>query len=266
MPSLGVRIALLICILVCAAALLGAAEQIIGSAAELSPASASYDPNAPVAFDPAAALMAEDLFAADGVDMAYLDSQDVESKSPADLNGPSGGGMDLAHIAAGDPLTATLPQDASPVAHVYPAPGWPRTSAEFTLAAPMANPPVQGKWIDINLSKQTVTAFDGSAPIKTVLTSTGTRAHPTVVGTFHVWAKVPSQTMRGGSARYHDRYSLPGVPNVMFFYQGYSLHGAYWHRNFGHTMSHGCANLTLDDAAWFYQWTPLGTTVRSHYG
>ena len=38
-------------------------------------------------------------------------------------------------------------------------------------------------------------------------------------------------------------YYLPGVPYVMYFYQGYGLHGTYWHDNFGQPMSHGCVNL-----------------------
>ena len=71
--------------------------------------------------------------------------------------------------------------------------------------------------------------------------------------------------MRGGSRAAHDYYSLPGVPNIMYFFRGYSLHGTYWHRNFGHVMSHGCAKLTLADAAWFYAWASVGTIVRTHY-
>jgi lipoprotein-anchoring transpeptidase ErfK/SrfK len=70
--------------------------------------------------------------------------------------------------------------------------------------------------------------------------------------------------MEGGSEEYGDYYKLPNVTNVMYFYAGYALHGAYWHRNFGQPMSHGCVNLTLDDAAWLYQWSPPGIVVRTH--
>jgi lipoprotein-anchoring transpeptidase ErfK/SrfK len=270
MPSitLNIRLVLLTFMLLCATALLSIAQQFIANAAELSPSSALFDPTAQVAFDPVAALMSGDLFSADDVDIANVDTLNVDSTSPAGTTGPSGGPIDSTSIAATATLTETLAQNtsAAPAGHVYPDPGWPRTTAETALAAPAANPPTSGKWIDINLTTETVTAYSGTMPIKTVLTSTGTRSHPTVVGTFHVWAKVPSQTMRGGSWRHHDRYSVPGVPNILYFYQGYSLHGTYWHRNFGHPMSHGCANLTLDDAAWFYDWTPLGTTVRTHFG
>jgi lipoprotein-anchoring transpeptidase ErfK/SrfK len=153
----------------------------------------------------------------------------------------------------------------SPTASHLTRAGWPKTTAETTLAPRVKNPPTQGKWIDVNITRQTVTAYFGPRPIKTVLTSTGTWRHPTVIGTYRVYAKIPSQTMTGGSRARGDYYRLPGVPNIMYFYQGYGLHGTYWHRNFGHPMSHGCVNLTLADAAWFYAWTPMSTIVRTHY-
>lgn len=50
----------------------------------------------------------------------------------------------------------------------------------------------------------------------------------------------------------------------MYFYQGYAIHGTYWHHNFGQPMSHGCVNLTIEDAKWFYDWAEVGTTVITH--
>jgi lipoprotein-anchoring transpeptidase ErfK/SrfK len=51
----------------------------------------------------------------------------------------------------------------------------------------------------------------------------------------------------------------------MYFYGGYAIHGAYWHNNFGTPMSHGCVNLSLPDARWFFNWASVGTKVVSHY-
>ena len=51
----------------------------------------------------------------------------------------------------------------------------------------------------------------------------------------------------------------------MYFYGGYGLHGTYWHNNFGTPMSHGCVNLSQGDAAWLYNWAPVGTKVVTHY-
>ena len=71
------------------------------------------------------------------------------------------------------------------------------------------------KWIDINISRQTISAYIGSTLIKRVLVSTGTYCHPTVIGRFRIYAKVHSQTMSGGSRAAGDYYRLPGVPHVM---------------------------------------------------
>jgi hypothetical protein len=136
----------------------------------------------------------------------------------------------------------------------------------FDPRAQLDSPAVRGaKWIDINLSRQTISAYIGSTLIKRVLVSTGTWRHPTVVGRFRIYAKVHSQTMSGGSRAAGDYYRLPGVPHVMYFYQGYAIHGTYWHHNFGRRMSHGCVNLSLANADWFYGWTPYSTLVVTHY-
>ncbi len=45
------------------------------------------------------------------------------------------------------------------------------------------------------------------------------------------------------------------------FYQGYGIHGTYWHDNFGTPMSHGCVNLRNDDAKWFFEFSEVGTPV-----
>jgi lipoprotein-anchoring transpeptidase ErfK/SrfK len=58
-------------------------------------------------------------------------------------------------------------------------------------------------------------------------------------------------------------WDVPHVPNVQFFTpQGDAFHGTYWHHMEGKAnLSHGCVNLTLDDAAWLYGWTVVGTDV-----
>lgn len=125
------------------------------------------------------------------------------------------------------------------------------------VAAPA--PAVSGKWIDVNLSTQTLVAYEGSTPVFTARVSTGLPATPTVVGTFQIYVKYLSTVMSGPG------YYLPNVPYTMYFYRGYGLHGTYWHNNFGTPMSHGCVNLATPDAEWLYNWAPIGTTVVTHY-
>ena len=44
------------------------------------------------------------------------------------------------------------------------------------------------------------------------------------------------------------------MPFVQYFTQGYALHAAYWHDDFGRARSHGCVNLAPVDAAWLFGW------------
>jgi LysM repeat protein len=122
----------------------------------------------------------------------------------------------------------------------------------------IANAPLSGRWIEVDLGKQRVTAWEGSKAVYTTLASTGLRATPTVVGTFKIYVKLPIQNMSGPG------YYVPNVPHVMYFYSGYGLHGAYWHNKFGQPMSHGCVNLPLPAAKWLYSWASVGTTVIVH--
>ncbi len=120
---------------------------------------------------------------------------------------------------------------------------------------PVYSPAVAGaKWIDVNLTKQTMTAMEGNVALRTTLVSTGIAKHPTITGTFHIYVKLRSAPMTGGSRAAGDYYTLPNVPNIMYFYGSYGIHGAYWHNNFGHRMSHGCINENLTDARWFFDW------------
>jgi hypothetical protein len=68
--------------------------------------------------------------------------------------------------------------------------------------------------------------------------------------------------MAGGDPAKGTYYNLPNVPYTMYFSNasiaktsGYSLHGTYWHNNFGHPMSHGCVNLSIDNASQIFYWT-----------
>jgi len=116
-----------------------------------------------------------------------------------------------------------------------------------------------GRWIDVNLSRQILRAYEGDRVVLTTYISSGLPRTPTPVGRFAIRVKIPAQTMSGPG------YYLPGVPHVMYFIGGYALHGTYWHNNFGRPMSHGCVNLNRSAAAWLYHWASVGTPVSIHY-
>lgn len=116
-----------------------------------------------------------------------------------------------------------------------------------------------GKQIIVNLSDQRIYAYENGVLMRAVTVSTGLPGTPTVTGDYRVYWKLNSQTMSGPG------YYLPGVPWVMYFYQGYAIHGTYWHNNFGQPMSHGCVNLPTPEAQWFFNWAEVGTPVKVNY-
>jgi lipoprotein-anchoring transpeptidase ErfK/SrfK len=114
------------------------------------------------------------------------------------------------------------------------------------------------RWIDIDLSEQTLTAYENGAAVRSTLISTGLPATPTPTGQFRIWIKFRTDDMEG------EDYYIEDVPYVMYFYRGFGLHGVTWHGNFGHPMSHGCVNLPTEEAEWLFGWADVGTLVNIH--
>ncbi len=134
-------------------------------------------------------------------------------------------------------------------------------TSDVPTDAAQPGPNVSGgeHWIDVNLTQQKVYAYEGNTVVNTFIVSTGTWQFPTVTGQYHIYVKLRYTDMAGPG------YYLPNVPYTMYFYEGYGLHGTYWHHNFGVPMSHGCVNLATPDAAWLYNWASVGTLVNIHY-
>jgi lipoprotein-anchoring transpeptidase ErfK/SrfK len=134
----------------------------------------------------------------------------------------------------------------------------PTVTATSTLAIG-SEPPLVGalgsKRIELDLSEQRLTAYEGETELLTALVSTGVARYPTPPGEYTIIRKVRSQVMSGPG------YYLPNVEWVSYFHAGYAIHGTYWHNNFGQPMSHGCINMTNEDAKWIYHWAPKGTPV-----
>lgn len=142
--------------------------------------------------------------------------------------------------------------------------GWWMRSNDCTITEPAQPPPDVGpndKWIDISLSNQTLVAYEGTRPVYATAISSGKKSedkakdHSTVQGVFRIREKHVAATMDGdGAAPGENPYSIEDVPYIMYFKGSYALHGAFWHNNFGHKMSHGCVNLAPLDARHIFQW------------
>jgi lipoprotein-anchoring transpeptidase ErfK/SrfK len=114
------------------------------------------------------------------------------------------------------------------------------------------------RWIEIDLSEQRLFAWEGKKRVYSFRISTGKRATPTPKGKFEINSKYRINRMRG------EGYDIPDVPYAMYFYEGYAIHGAYWHNNFGTPVSHGCVNLRVKQARKLYNWAKVGTLVVVH--
>ncbi len=171
-------------------------------------------------------------------------------------------------------------------------------SAEVGIAVAPSKPPSFAKkgekWIEIDLSEQTLVLWEGTTPVFATLVSTGrpTLGDPetttaTPRGIFRIYSKHISATMdsdEGSGARLnqekalkpgddgyvpekgdgvygktlrrgHGLFKLRDVPYIQYFERNYAIHGAYWHDVFGISRSHGCVNLSPADALRVFKWT-----------
>jgi lipoprotein-anchoring transpeptidase ErfK/SrfK len=131
-------------------------------------------------------------------------------------------------------------------------------AGEYAPSAAQAPAPstTNGKSIVVSTSEQRIYAYENGQLVHTHLVSTGLPDTPTVLGDYKVYVKYEATDMSGPG------YYLPQVPYTMYFYQGYGIHGTYWHNSFGRPMSHGCVNLPTPEAKWFFEWAEVGTPVR----
>ncbi len=135
--------------------------------------------------------------------------------------------------------------------------GWWLRSLEATRTEPGPAPERLGeheKWIDVNLKRQMLVAFEGTTPVFVTLFSSGRNEHETPPGSFHIREKHIAATMDADTAA-DGPYSIEDVPYIEYFNGGYALHGAFWHAVFGNVKSHGCVNLSPWDAKSIFGWT-----------
>ena len=132
----------------------------------------------------------------------------------------------------------------------------PRSALRIvTLHSPPASIPAGAKWILVDLSRQTMTAYEGESAVFATLISSGRVQEETEThaGLYQVEHKMLYSNMDGES---DDPYAVDRVPYTLYFHKSEGLHGTYWHDHFGTRESHGCVNLSLADARWLFDWAP----------
>jgi hypothetical protein len=115
-------------------------------------------------------------------------------------------------------------------------------------------------WVDVTttLPEHANVWRDGQIAYST-RANTGIRAAPTELGTWPVYARYLTTTMRGTNPD-GSKYADPGIPWVSYFHGGDALHG-FIRPGYGYPQSLGCVELPPSHAEVVYPYTPIGTLV-----
>ena len=203
---------------------------------------------------------------------AALDATDVYS-------GPSYGSGAVTTLAYGEPVTVTSWVKGE---EVYPGVDlWAQLDSggyvfgrSVGRSAPIlptplpADAPSTGRWIDVNLTQQLATAYEGRTQQKTVPITTGMAGWETPTGMFWILNRVANETMTSGAIGADNHYRLEDVLFTQYFSeQGHAIHFAWWRtpETIGRPGSHGCVNVLLEDARYLWDFATLGTPVYTHY-
>jgi hypothetical protein len=129
-----------------------------------------------------------------------------------------------------------------------------------------------GHWVDIDLTEHYAVAYDGDTPVYAAILLTGRAGWDTPEGKFEIMRRAETETMDASTigiledaANY---YYLEDVPYVQYFAEGgYAIHGNDWSppEAFGSTGSHGCINMQVDDAAFFWDFLENGSPLVIAY-
>ena len=119
--------------------------------------------------------------------------------------------------------------------------------------------PNEDKFVQVHLGDQLLMAYENGQLVFATRVSTGGKRlsgkYTTPTGEFITYHKRPTRHMAAGDIA-SSGFDLPGVPWVMYIREnGISLHGTYWHNDYGRPRSHGCINLTPQAAKWLFRWT-----------
>lgn len=135
------------------------------------------------------------------------------------------------------------------------------TEADVAPISPNVDP--NEKKITASLDYQTLSCYEGNTEVYFCRISSGLKYDAsgqindklaTPVGNLLTHWKIISLNMTAGT--FQSGYSTPAVPwNTVISGDGVAIHGAFWHNAFGEKRSHGCINVTPEDAKWIFRWT-----------
>ncbi len=141
-----------------------------------------------------------------------------------------------------------------------------------------STPSARGKLIVVSITQESFTAYENGNQVYTGLVNTAQPGLVTPTGTFHVFQKLSPTTFYSPFPKGSSYWYAPTYIHYALAFQegGYFLHDAWWRAAFGPgtqyphydskagwiSGSHGCVSMSVADAEWLYNWTPIGTTVQ----
>lgn len=125
------------------------------------------------------------------------------------------------------------------------------------------NQSAEEKRIIVDVIQQSLSCYEGKREVYYCRVSTGAKFDmygnavdkwATPIGQHRVARKYLTLQMSGGTTG--ASYDLPGIGwTTIFVTGGVAFHSTFWHNDFGVPRSHGCVNLTPQDAKWIFRWT-----------
>lgn len=121
------------------------------------------------------------------------------------------------------------------------------------------------KYIYINLTAQTMQAFEYGKEVYKTSVTTGRDKSPTVKGTYAIYYKETGRYLSGWDDVEKHSYKV-WVDYWMPFFEGYGIHDASWRKSFGgddyKTIgSNGCVNTPKEAIEFFWNFGQIGTKV-----
>lgn len=135
--------------------------------------------------------------------------------------------------------------------------GWllpERYARVFEVGEPPPGVGPQERWIEVNMTSQTLVAYEGARPVFRTLISSGRIGTDTTPGLYRIYFKRALQDVSRRRPGGWD-YFFEGVPFVQFFHGVFAFHTAMWHHAFGSAHSMGCVETSLRDGAFLFGWT-----------
>jgi len=127
------------------------------------------------------------------------------------------------------------------------------TQEEIAPITPDLDPAL--KVILVDVFYQTLSCYEGNNEVFFCKISSGVGEFETPLGAQAVWRKMPSIHMSANTAS-DSGYDTPAVGWPSFINgDGVAIHAVFWHNDFGVRKSHGCINVTPEDAKWIFRWT-----------